>query len=220
MVGAIRRLDIVAHPFVTVHCFGWKVFFRALIAGEEQTFLSLLTQTGTLRPSTLQPFELIDRCIKLELQAKRIYEWLAGRFLGYRSTSEFFDNLARQEERHAELLKLCKETARQSGWEEDRLAPWRDAISRLEQKMTEAEASLQSLENMLEALKLVIQIERSEINQLFTSVVAASGAEFVRKLRPFQTAATEHISYICSEIPKLQASLADQCRQLQGSCCA
>lgn len=41
-----------------------------------------------------------------------------------------------------------------------------------------------SLENMLEALKLVIQIERFEINQLFASVVAASGTEFVRKSRP------------------------------------
>jgi len=33
MIGAIRKRDILAHPFVTIHSFGWQVFFRALAAG-------------------------------------------------------------------------------------------------------------------------------------------------------------------------------------------
>ena len=66
----------------------------------------------------------------------------------------------------------------------------------------------------------MIQIEGSQINQVFMSVVAASGAEFVRKLRPFQTAATEHICFICAEIPKWEPNLAEQCRELRDSCSA
>ncbi len=41
MLGAIRKRDILAHPFVTVESFGWHVFFRVLVAGRNQTFLAL-----------------------------------------------------------------------------------------------------------------------------------------------------------------------------------
>jgi hypothetical protein len=86
MVGAIRRLDILFHPFVTIQCFGRRIFFRALTAGDDETFLSLVAQDDILRPRQAVIHELVDHCIQLELQAKRIYEWLAGRFLGYTST--------------------------------------------------------------------------------------------------------------------------------------
>ena len=29
MVGAIIKRDILAHPVVTIRCFGWSVFIRA-----------------------------------------------------------------------------------------------------------------------------------------------------------------------------------------------
>ena len=45
MIGAIRKRDILAHPFITIDCFGWSVFLRALTAGRNQTFLALLTET-------------------------------------------------------------------------------------------------------------------------------------------------------------------------------
>ena len=220
MVGAIRRWDILSHPFVTIHCFGWKVFFRALTASRDQTFLSLLAQTGAFQSPEAKIPELVERCIQLEVRAKRVYEWLAGQFLGYRSTSEFSDKLALEEENHTELLVLCREAARRSAWKEEHFAPWRGAVSRLEDQMSEVESSLDKLENMADGLRLVIQIETSEINQVFRSVVAATGAEFVRKLRPFQAAATEHISFICEEIPKWEPDLAEQCRELRDSCSA
>jgi hypothetical protein len=40
----------------------------------------LLADTKSLQPPPVKVPELIERCIKLELQAKRIYERLAGRF--------------------------------------------------------------------------------------------------------------------------------------------
>ena len=50
MIGAICKLDILAHPVVTVRCFGWRVFFRALVAGQSQMFLSLLAESNALFP--------------------------------------------------------------------------------------------------------------------------------------------------------------------------
>jgi hypothetical protein len=89
--------------------------------------------------------------------------------------------------------------------------------------MVDAEASLNSIECVSDGLRLVIQIEASEVNQVFNSVVAASEAGFVKKVRAFQKAAAEHISFICDAIPKLEPDLAQQCREfrdrfLAGSC--
>jgi hypothetical protein len=46
MVGAICKWEVLFHPIVTIQCFGWTVFFRAVFAGPNQTFLSLLTKAG------------------------------------------------------------------------------------------------------------------------------------------------------------------------------
>ena len=215
MVGAICRRDVLAHPFVTIHCFGWRVFFRALIADDSQTFLSLLADTKGLQPATVKVPELVGRCVKLELQAKRIYERLAGRFLGHQSVCDFFDSLARQEESHAQLLELCRVVAGRTIWKEECFAPWRDSVPRLERQMESIESSLKTIDGVADALRLVIEIEGSEVNQVFGSVVAASGSGFVRKILVFQTAAENHIAYICSEIPKLQPDLAEECRELE-----
>ena len=215
MVGVICRRNILAHPFVTIRCFGWRVFFRALIAGHGRTFLSLLADTKGLRPPTVKVPELVERCVKLELQAKRIYEWLAGRFLDHKLVSDFFATLARQEETHAELLGLCREAASRTVWKEGCFAACRDSIPLLERQMENIESSLESLDSVTDALRVVIQIESSEVNQVFESVVAASGSVFVKKLLAFQNVAENHIACICEEIPKLQPDLADECRELE-----
>ena len=41
MVGAIIKRDILAHPVVTIRCFGWSVFIRALLAGPRPRFFPL-----------------------------------------------------------------------------------------------------------------------------------------------------------------------------------
>lgn len=159
--------------------------------------------------------ELVERCIKLELQAKRIYEWLAGRFLGHEPVSEFFDTLARQEESHAQLLELCRVIANRTIWKEEYFTPCRDSIPHLERQMDSIESSLKFMDSIADALRLVIQIEGSEVNQTFESVVAASGSAFVRKVLAFQTAAENQIAYICEEIPKLEPDLTEECRELR-----
>ena len=215
MVGVICRRNILAHPFVTIRCFGWRVFFRALIAGHSQTFLSLLAETKGLQPPTVKVPELLERCVKLELQAKRIYERLARRFFGHKLISDFLNTLARQEETHAELLGLCREAASRTIWKEECFAPCRDSIPRLERQMKNIESSLDSIDGVTDALRLVIQIEGSEVNRMFESVVAASASVFVRKLLAFQNVAEDHIACICDEIPKLRPELAEECRELR-----
>ena len=80
--------------------------------------------------------------------------------------------------------------------------------------MDSVEASLSGLDSVSDALRLVIQVESSEINQVFGSVVAATNSEFVRHLEPFQAAGVTHISYIQDRIPKLESGLAEECRAL------
>lgn len=121
MIGVIRKRDILAHPFVTIRSLGWRVFFRALCADRNQTFLALLTDTEALEPPPVRVPELVERSIKLELQAKQIYERLAKRFLDHPSVSQFFSTLARQEQSHAELLEVCRAIARRTIWKAESL---------------------------------------------------------------------------------------------------
>jgi len=213
MVGAICKRDILAHPLVTIHCFGWPVFFRALFAGRTQTFLSLLTEPRGARPSTVQVPAVVERCIALELRAKRIYEMLAQRFSD--PTKGFFQALAHQEQTHSQLLELCRIAAEQSRWNAKHFDPWRDAVPRLEQQMRETEKSMDSVHSSEEALHLVIEIESSEVNRVFQGIVAASDSDFVRAVQAFHNATSQHISFICEEIPRLAPDLAQQCLEMR-----
>jgi hypothetical protein len=80
--------------------------------------------------------------------------------------------------------------------------------------MDDVEASLKDLGCVADALRLVIEIERSEINQVFGGAVAATDSAFVRNLRAFQTAETNHINYISDQIQKFEPALAAECRDL------
>jgi hypothetical protein len=149
----------LAHPAITVSCFGWKVFFRALVAGQHQTFLSLKD--------------------------------------------------------HAELLDLCRVAAGRGEWDGKHFDPWRGAVPGLEKQIQEAESRANSLDFLSDALRLVIQIESSEVNRIYLGIVAASDSAFVRKLRVFHEAGLEHISYICERIPELDPELRDACQKLR-----
>lgn len=215
MIGAICRQDILTHPVVTVRCFGWKVFFKALVAGQRQTFLSLLAETHVLPPVAEKVPELVDRCIGLELCAGRIYESLARRFDQPEPARRFFETLARQEKDHAELLELCRAAAGRGEWDGKHFDPWRDAVPGLEKQMQELECWADSLDRLSDALRLVIQIESSEVNHVYLGIVAASDSEFVRGLRVFHEAGLEHISYIFERIPEMGPELRDACQKLR-----
>jgi rubrerythrin len=215
MIGAICRQDILAHPVITVRCFGWGVFFRSLVAGEHQTFLSLLAEARPLRLAPEKFPELVNRCIELESCAERIYASLARRFDPSDSVAGFFTTLAQQEKHHAELLDLCRAATGREEWNEKEFGAWGDALPGLQEQMREAESRAESLDSLSEALRLVIQIESSEVNRVFSGIMAASDSEFVRTLRVFQEAALDHIAYICERVSEMDPGLRDACRELR-----
>jgi len=215
MVGAIVKRDILAHPLVTIRCFGWLVFFKALLASRKTTFLSLLTDSQALRPAGEGVPEFVARCVKLELKAQRLYELLARRFATATPAGEFFASLARQEGVHAELLELAETAAGHERWDETKVRAWRDVVPHLEQRMEQVLAQADETHELRSALETVISVESSEINDVFRSVIAASDSRFVERMRVFQRAGRDHLEFICDAIEQLDSELASNTRLLR-----
>ena len=213
MVGVITNLDIAAHPVVTIRAFGWQVFFRAVFGGPETTFLSLLQG---IRATTTNLPPLLDRCVGLELRAKRVYLALAKAFGDDASVGPFFGGLAVQEQYHADLLRVCRAAALRGGWKASLFNPWQDYLPRLEQQMDAAESAVPEIDSVDAALQLVVQIECSEINQVFNAALAASDSLFVNRLRPFREAMESHMKHIVGRLPELSANLVPACRELRA----
>ncbi len=216
MLGAICKLDVLSHPAVTIRCFGWKVFVRTLLAGRDETFLSVVMAADPLAHPAGKVFEIVRRCAELELLARKIYLSAARRFAQFGRVKEFLETLAGQEQEHAELLDLCRIAASRGRWDGDQFDPWREAVPLLERRMREAQSSLESAAAVVDVLRLVIQIESSELNDLLSGVVAASDSDFVRGIRAFREAARRHIAYICQQIPVLEPSLAPVSQALRA----
>jgi ferritin len=159
---------------------------------------------------------ILERCISLELRAKRIYTILANALDDQGLVGPFFAGLAQQEQYHADLLELARAAAVRSGWKAKLFNPWQDYLPRLEWQMDAVEAAVQKIDSVDAALQLVIQIETSEINQVFNAALAATDAAFVKKLRPFQKAMEAHMSYIVERLPQLSPNLILPTRELRA----
>jgi len=217
MKGVICRRHVIAHPLTTIQSFGWTVFFRALTAGPDRTFLSIVAPTLFEEPPPPAVSSLIERCVGLEVRAAAIYRRLAGKHGDTPPLASFFETLARHEQGHAELLELCRGLAGESSWEEKDLERWLSVLPRLEDRMTEVEKNLEDLVETSDVLNLVIDIEGSEINQLFHGVVSATKNDFVQTFDAFRNAEKEHLDFICSEIPRLEVDLAGACADLRAA---
>ncbi len=213
MLGVITSWDVFTHPISTIRCFGWRVYFRAVTPWNETTFLSVLQDAGCLGAPASKAPAILERCIILEQRAKRIYESLSTAFSGQRL---FFIGLALQEQFHVDLLAVCRAASLRSGWRVNIFNPWQDYLPRLEKMMDDAEAAVCRLDNIQAALRLVIQIESSEINDVFSAALAATDAAFVRRLRPFQEAMEAHMAYIADWLPGLSPQLTIACRELRA----
>ena len=217
MVGVIRKRDVLSHPLVTIRCFGWRVFIKTLVAGRRQTFLALLMEADVLEVRGAPAPRTVERCIQLESRAARLYDQLAARFAGDAVAQRFFAALAEQERQHAELLELCRAAASHERWDTERLDPWTEAVPKLEKQMEEAEGLINQIGEVADALRLVIQIESSEVNRVFQSIVAATDSDFVRALSAFRMATESHISYICRRVPEIEPRLGGPCRDLESA---
>jgi hypothetical protein len=213
MVGVITNWDIFAHPISTIRCFGWVVFFRAVAPWHDMTFLSLLQDAGYFGASASKVPAILERCIVLEQRAKRMYQILATAFSAER---QFFAGLAMQEQHHADLLTVCQAASLRTGWKVNIFNPWQDYLPRLEEQMDRAEAAFDQIDGIEAALQLVIQIESSEINDVFSAALAATDGAFVKRLKPFREAMEAHMAYIADRLPELCPQLTPACRELRA----
>jgi hypothetical protein len=215
MVGVIRSRDILAHPISTIRCFGWLVFFRAVAPWQNRPFLSQLREAGFFGTPPPNLPRILERCIDLELRAKRLYKALAKALDDQGLVGLFFAGLVKQEQHHADLLKIVRAAAMRSGWKANLFNPWQDCLPSLEHQMDAAEAAVHHINSVDAALRLVIQIESSEINPIFEAALAATDAAFVKRLKPFQEAMEAHMSYLVERLPELSPRLLANVRELR-----
>jgi hypothetical protein len=216
MIGVITTWDILTHPVSTIRCFGWGVFFRAVAPWNHRTFLSILQDAGSFGTAAARVPAILERCIALELRAKRIYNALEKAFADHGLVGPFFAGLALQEQYHADLLEVCRAAVSRRGWKANLFNPWQDYLPRLEEQMHAAEDAVYQVGSVEDALRLTIQIESSEVNEVFHAALAATDAAFVHKLRPFREAMEAHMAYIAGRLPELCPELLMACRELRA----
>ena len=207
MQGIIRKRDVVAHPVVTIQCFGWKLFFRTLVADHDRTFLELVGEHSFPERGYRAP-NLVARSAGLERRAMGVYLTMARRNAEDAALYGFFSALADQESSHAELLELCATATSPEQWESEELSRWQTLLPGLETAMSEFEQAASTVEGRHQSLELMTRLESSEINDLFHGVVGASSSEFVRALHAFKSAEKEQGAFICSMLPSLDPSVA------------
>ena len=216
MVGVINHWDVLAHPIVSIRCFGWQIFFRAIGPWQDRSLLSLLREAGYFGAAASDVSVILERCVGLELRAKRIYHVLAKTFADHGLVGPFFVGLAEQEQYHADLLEICRAAAIRGRWRANLFNPWHDYLPRLEQQMATIEAAVPQIDSVDAGLELVVQIESSEINEVFHAALAATDLAFVRKLKPFREAMDAHMTYIVERLPELSPKLVLACRELRA----
>jgi hypothetical protein len=216
MVGVITEWDILAHPVATIRCFGWQVFFKAIAPWQGKTFFSLLQPAASPKAETSNVPSILERCIALELRAKRIYGLLAKALDDQGLAGPFFAGLVKQEQCHVDLLELCRAAAIRKDWRASEVNPWLDCLPRLEHQMALAEAAVSEIDSIDAALQLVIQIESSKITQVFNIAFAATDAAFIKRLKPFRKAMEAHMSYIVERLPELSPNLILPTRGLRA----
>ena len=160
-------------------------FFRAIGPWQDRPFLSLLQSAGVLKAADSNVPTILDRCIVLELRAKRIYAALAKAFSDEGLAGPFFAGLADQEQYHADLLEICRAIAVRSGWKAALFNPWQDYLPRLEKQMDAAKAAIREVGSLDEALRLVVKIESRRSTRCSMRHWQPRTAAFVKKLRTF-----------------------------------
>ena len=81
--------------------------------------------------------------------------------------------------------------------------------------MDDAEKAVCEIDSIDAALRLVIQIESSEINQVFDAALAATDAAFVKKLRPLKGHGIPH-DLPHERLPELSPNLMRECREMRA----
>ena len=82
--------------------------------------------------------------------------------------------------------------------------------------MEASEAAVSQIDSIEAALQMVIQVESSEINQVFHAAVSATDSAFVKKLGKFREAMEAHMNYLVERLPELSPTMLLACRELRA----
>jgi hypothetical protein len=214
MIGAIKNRDVLIHPIVTIQCFGWRIFLRSIFAWNKVTFLALLSDTDYFRVSEPESAAIFHRCVLLEEAAGRIYSGFSQIFVEMPSVAELFRALTLQERDHADLLQICCVAGNRPNSRILLTAPLHGQLRRLEERMRSLEAESKHIRSVEDALRLVITMESSEVNELFLSLIVATDSDFVSTLSNFRDAMNTHLNYICQHIIEMMPHLEPECEGL------
>jgi rubrerythrin len=215
MLGAIKKHDIVAHPLLTIRCFGFRVLWKTLTAPSNSTFLTVLTANLAVKPAHHDANGVFSRCIELERMTQQIYVRLAERFPEAPEARRFFELLARQEEQHAELLGVCHHEAGRCGWDQECNESLERVIPQTKLQIELAIGRAECVETVREALGLVLEVvEMSEIHLAFLSLIAATDSDFVRFLPAFQRATRSHLDFVARQIRDMAPFYTERCNEL------
>jgi hypothetical protein len=173
-----------------------------------------LRDTDYFQAAAPESGSVLQRCVELELRAEETYQAFAKKFSALREACRFFKILALQEREHAELLQVCCVSNGKHSRQPFLSTPLGNRLPLLEQQMIGLELASRQVQSLEDALRLVVQIESSEVNQLFLSFITATESEFVSRLSAFQNAMESHLTYICRRIPELAPPLTDDCKEL------
>jgi rubrerythrin len=223
MLGVITSRDILTHPVVTIQCFGFRLFLKALFARPNETFLSVLSRAGALgngghpRPQA-EVTERFSRMIQLELRAKKVYTTFAQTFASDATARRFFETLAAQEQEHADMLEIHRVATFRGDCKMNDDDCSNEALSRLEQEMSDAEELSTAIDSLEDALRLVVQLEWSEINQVFKDLFSASRSVFVQKLLKSEEEIDAHTSYVIEHVVELCPQILQTSPRLQTDC--
>lgn len=210
MTRAIRRTEILTHPAIAIRCLGWHAFWQIARADGRQTFASVLQEAGFAPCDDRVIGQFIARSMKLELRAMQIYEALARVYSSIPRGHEFFATLASHGQRHAEMLEAASMLIVSRERMEKLAKGWHLALPKIGEVLHGVESSLPSLDRFEDALDLVMRIEASDLNRLFSSILTATGSEFVATMPAFRNALRDHVDYLCQELPSLDPANLQQ----------
>lgn len=207
MHAIIDRAYCLRHPQQVVRSVGWTPFLTTLLRREPSLLGAVKRhheQHGIPMPGALG--RAYRQAAVLEYRMARFYRALAGRFAAQPAASEFFHQMADEEEEHGRLMELCRYTVTthpQIRYMPDIREGQMAALARRLRRL-EARAADLTLE---QALQLTEELETSEINAIFDRLLRQVGNAPSRLFADALQAAGEHATAIPLRLAALQRQL-------------
>lgn len=211
MRGLIRARDVIIHPLVVIQGFGVKVFWRALTAPKERTFLELISEgiPQPISPEQVAVSHQLDRLILHETHCSKIYHYFADHFTDALEVRDFFKTLSYQEEAHAEIVRVAKvEIARQKTWPKgDLIAP--EILEKVDLALAQIDAVLRKTPkvSLKQALEILEEIEMTEKEMVFAFIHhfhVVMQFTFLKKIHHLIPSFADHHAYLNTTLPLIK----------------